>query len=340
MSWNYRRYYEPARPKPVENGIKTKSQHGTIGETWWSKRWIQVLESLGMGARLGRGRSYARRGQVVSVDVQKGGVIASVQGSRPKPYSITIRLAPLSEQDWDKVTDVMASQAIFAAKLLTGEMPQNIEKAFTGAKVSLFPKSGKDLDTECSCPDWANPCKHIAAVYYILAEMFDQDPFLIFKLRGLTKEEIIQALRRKRGQTLDGASIKAEEIEVPESPLVPLEDCLASFWQAGETLDSFVTNPVPAEIEGAILKRLGKPPDAIGGKDVTVTLARYYSIASQAAIKLAAGMYPGEITHGQEIPFPLTLHSGHRQNNQGKIKDKDLNSGPKLTKTRIKTKIR
>ena len=130
MSWGEWRYYEPARPKPVKNGIKTKSQRGTIGETWWSKRWIQVLESLGMGARLDRGRSYARRGQVVSIDVQKGAVTAKVQGSRPKPYSITICLAPLSDQEWDKVTDVMASQAIFAAKLLSGEMPQEYRRGF------------------------------------------------------------------------------------------------------------------------------------------------------------------------------------------------------------------
>jgi len=187
------------------------------------------------------------------------------------------------------VTDVMASQAIFAAKLLSGEMPQNIEEAFIGAKVSLFPKSGKDLDTECSCPDYANPCKHIAAVYYILAEMFDEDPFLIFKLRGRTKEEIIQALRQKRGQTLESEGIPATEGEVPESPVAPLEDCLLNFWQAGEALDSFVTNPASPEIEEAILKRLGKPPAAIGGQDATVLLARYYSIASKAALKLALG---------------------------------------------------
>ena len=202
MSWGYWPHYEPARPKPVKNGIKTKNERGAIGETWWSKRWIHVLESLGMGARLDRGRSYARRGQVVSIDVQKSVVTAKVQGSRPKPYSITIRLVSLSDKDWDKVIDIMASQAIFAAKLLSGEMPQNIEEAFVEAKVSLFPRSGKDLDTDCSCPDYANPCKHIAAVYYILAERFDSDPFLIFKLRGRTKEEIIQALRKKRGQIL------------------------------------------------------------------------------------------------------------------------------------------
>lgn len=290
MSWGYWPHYEPARPKPVKNGIKTKNERGAIGETWWSKRWIHVLESLGMGARLDRGRSYARRGQVVSIDVQKSVVTAKVQGSRPKPYSITIRLVSLSDKDWDKVIGIMASQAIFAAKLLSGEMPQNIEEAFVEAKVSLFPRSGKDLDTDCSCPDYANPCKHIAAVYYILAERFDSDPFLIFKLRGRTKEEIIQALRKKRGQTLVEKKQKSTETElIPESAVTPIEDCLGNFWQAGEALDSFITNPALPEIEGAILKRLGKPPLAIGGENMTTLMTKAYAVASKAALRAALG---------------------------------------------------
>jgi uncharacterized Zn finger protein len=293
MYRDFRWHYQPAQPKPVKDGIKTKSQRGTIGETWWSKRWIRVLETLGMGARLDRGRSYARRGQVVSIEVQKGAVAAKVQGTRPKPYTITIRLAPLTGQDWEKVTDVMASQAIFAAKLLSGEMPQNIEEAFTAAKVSLFPKSGEDLDTECSCPDFANPCKHIAAVYYILAEVFDDDPFLIFKLRGWTREEIIHTLRQKRGQTFESEEKKGIEAElITESPTAPWEDCLPDFWRAGDELDSFVTNPAPPEIEGAILKRLGIPPVALGGKDMAVKLGKLYSAASQAALKCAQGKSP------------------------------------------------
>ena len=290
MSWGYWPHYEPARPKPVKNGIKTKNERGAIGETWWSKRWIHVLESLGMGARLDRGRSYARRGQVISIDVQKNAVTAKVQGSRQKPYSIIIRLVSLSDKDWDKVIGVMASQAIFAAKLLSGEMPQNIEEAFGEAKVSLFPKSGKDLDTDCSCPDYANPCKHIAAVYYILAERFDSDPFLIFKLRGRTKEEIIQALRKKRGQTLVEKKQKSAEAElISESAVTPIEDCLGNFWQAGDALDSFITNPALPEIEGAILKRLGKPPLAIGGENMTRLMTKAYAVASKSALQAALG---------------------------------------------------
>jgi uncharacterized Zn finger protein len=183
----------------------------------------------------------------------------------------------------------MASQAIFAAKLLSGEMPQNIEEAFVEAKVPLFPTSAKELDTECSCPDWANPCKHIAAVYYLLAERFDEDPFLIFKLRGRTKEEIIQILRDKRGKTLseDKNSVPGEPEFSQESIVVPLEECLNTFWEAGETLESFVTNPAPPEVDNAILKRLGKSPFSVGKYNITSLLAKAYGVASNAALRKA-----------------------------------------------------
>jgi uncharacterized Zn finger protein len=176
-------------------------------------------------------------------------------------------LNPLSEKDWDKVTDAMAAQAVFAAKLLSGEMPQNIEEAFAEAKVSLFPTSKKELVTGCSCPDWANPCKHIAAVYYLLAERFDEDPFLIFKLRGLTKEEIIEMLREKRAQTLpeeEASRVIEADFSEEDSAVPPLEECLDTFWQAGEALNSFTVNPTPQRLTmlflrdwGMLLSRLG-----------------------------------------------------------------------------------
>jgi len=290
--WDYwDRFYEPTRPRPVKKGLKTRSQRGRIGETWWSKRWISVLESFGMGARLGRGRSYARQGQVVSIDIEKGVVTARVQGSRPKPYSIEIKLKPLSETDWDKVTDAMSSQAVFAARLLSGEMPQNIEEAFGEARISLFPTSIKDLTTDCSCPDWANPCKHIAAVYYLLAERFDEDPFLIFKLRGQTKEELIATLRKKRsGQSPEAATASpAGADSSPGETVVPLEKCVDTFWQAGEALDSLAVNPSPPEVENAVLKRLGNAPFTVGRQNVASLLARAYSTASAEAVRKANG---------------------------------------------------
>src|SRR6266436_8482245 len=270
-------YYEPSRPIRVQGGIKTKKEYGQIGETWWSKRWIAVLESFNMGARLTRGRSYARQGQVISIDVEPGMVEAKVQGSQPKPYKVEIRFKTLSDQDWENVTEAMASQAIFAAKLLAGEMPKNIEEAFGAVKLSLFPTALKELETSCSCPDWANPCKHIAAVYYLLAERFDEDPFLIFKLRGRTKEQIIEILREKRAETFSGetstltASAEDSSAAGVAEPL--LEENLETFWQAGEALETFAVHPEAAEVDKAILRRLGDAPFTVGGQNMASLLA-------------------------------------------------------------------
>lgn len=286
------RYYEPSRPRPVKDGIKAKSQRGKIGETWWAGRWTAVLESLNLGARLGRGRSYARQGQVMNLEIRKGLVSAKVQGSRPRPYSVTIELKPLPEDDWDRVIAAMASQAIFAAKLLAGEMPQNIEEAFQDARISLFPTRSRDLVTECSCPDWANPCKHIAAVYYLLAEEFDRDPFMIFRLRGKEKDKLIAALRERRAFSGDvEPAVEALPIaatDVAENP-VPLEECLDHFWSAGGEMASFRVAIGPPRVPEAVLKRLGPPPFGKDGATVLEALNRAYRSVSEQALRLAYG---------------------------------------------------
>jgi len=295
MGWeSYWGYYKPAKPKEVKDGIKAKSKRGAIGETWWSKRWIDVLESFDMGARLSRGRSYARKGQVIAIDVQKGIVTADVQGTRAKPYAVKIQLNTISDAEWDRVADAMASKAIFAAKLLSGEMPLDVEDAFTEADVSLFPKSRKELKTACSCPDWANPCKHIAAVYYLLAERFDEDPFLIFKLRGRKKDEIMDALHEKRALTAAAAEEESEAVVehavfVTAENVKPLAECLDSFWQAGDALDSFSVNPVRPEVENAILKRLGDAPFYVGTVNIASLLSKAYEVSCSAALQKASG---------------------------------------------------
>lgn len=279
--------YERKAPRDVKNGIKSKSERGAIGETWWSRRWIQVLEALMDSGRLTRGRSYARRGQVISIDIETGLVKARVQGSQPRPYKVEIKLKPLSTPDWDKVTDAMAEQAIFAARLLAGEMPTNIEEAFNAVHISLFPTASKDLDTDCSCPDWSNPCKHIAAVYYLLAERFDEDPFLIFKLRGQTKEQIIATLREKRVGADETALVSSEEdgSTIIETPQPLLEEKLDSFWQAGEALDTFTIKPGTPEVDKAILKRLGTSPFTVGKENVAALLAKAYDAVDAAVRK-------------------------------------------------------
>lgn len=280
-------YYEARKPKEVEDGIKAKSRRGAIGEKWWSKRWVALLESFKMGARLGRGRSYARKGQVISIDVRKGVVRSKVQGARSKPYDLEIRLAQISDDDWEKAIEAMASKAVFAAKLLSGEMPKDIEEAFVDAGCSLFPGK-KDIKTNCSCPDWADPCKHIAAVYYIMAEKFDEDPFLLFKLRGRTKEEIIEALRESRASTMPADEAKAPDDETPPSDERPLEERLDRFWEFGDDLDLVAPRPRPPEVPGAVLKRLGDAPISIDGANLASYLPKAYEAAGRAARDMAA----------------------------------------------------
>ncbi len=204
---------------------------------------------------------------MLNIDLETGRVRAKVQGSRPAPYNVKIEIAPLDKRQWERAIDAMAQQAIFAAKLLAGEMPQNIEEAFVEAGVPLFPQSANDLITNCSCPDWANPCKHIAAVYYLLGERFDEDPFLIFQLRGHTREQVIEALRSRRA-----AATREIEAQVPaRSDTTPsLAEQLGTFYQAGPALEAITVHIAAPEVEAGILRSLGTAPAGIDAELRTV----------------------------------------------------------------------
>ena len=171
-----------------------------IGEQWWSRRFIGVLESYGMSGRLARGRAYARAGQVLDFELAQGKVTAQVQGSRARPYQVRIGVLPLTTAQWRRVQAALAARALFRAKLLAGEMPHEIEEVFAGCGTPLFPRLASDLDMRCSCPDWEVPCKHLAAVCYVLAEEFDRDPFAMLAWRGKGRDELLAALRQVRAR--------------------------------------------------------------------------------------------------------------------------------------------
>ncbi|HTP08410.1 MAG TPA: SWIM zinc finger family protein [Anaerolineae bacterium] len=285
MGWDW--YFE-SKPRKPANGIKAQSKK--FGQTWWSGQWLAALERLVDPARLSRGRSYARSGQVLNLDIQAGRIDSRVQGSAPRPYKVKIEIKPLNEKEWQRVADAMSQQAIFAAKLLAGEMPQNIEEAFAAAKVTLFPTSRGDLKTQCSCPDHSNPCKHIAAVYYLLGEQFDSDPFLLFRLRGQTKDEIMSLLRTRRAQSAlveeEATEVKAEP-STPASaePIEPLEADPDRFWHgSADLIDFHVTIAAPA-IDAAPIKRLGAPKFWHGKQDFLALLTGAYQAIAQAALK-------------------------------------------------------
>lgn len=288
MSWrgDFWGGYPPSKPIKVEGGIKAKSKRGNIGDTWWSKHWVKLLESFGWSNRLERGKRYARSGQVLDFKLAPGKVTARVQGSRPKPYSVSIDIKPLTDEAWNKVLEEMSQKAIFAAKLLAGEMPHNIEEAFDAAGMSLFPESSKDIKTDCSCPDSANPCKHIAAVYYILAEEFDRDPFMLFKIRGKAKDEITASLRKKRATSTE--NLPESDVlpvgKVTEQKKIPLS--IDDFWSGGE-LESFSLNISPPDVSAAIIKRLGTPQFWDSKEDFNKKMGGYYEEISSRAVETA-----------------------------------------------------
>jgi uncharacterized Zn finger protein len=274
-SWG--RFPPKSQPLAAKGGIRAVTKRGKFGESWWARRWIEVLESFDIGARLQRGRSYARKGQVLSIEVNKGLIEARVQGSRPQPYAVNIKVRPLMISEWKRLATELSQQAIFAAKLLAGEMPQDIEQAFTSAGLSLFPEKMKEISTGCSCPDWSNPCKHVAAVYYLLGEAFDQDPFLIFKMRGVDRVEFTAML---------GESGAAEEaLPKPE----PLPGKPEEFWSA---------RPLPAEWSGdvnlprsvaALPRRLGNLQFWRGEVPLPKALEAVYEEASRRGERVVLG---------------------------------------------------
>ena len=291
----------PSTPIPVEGGLQARSQRGRIGDTWWSQRFIAVLESFGLGSRLQRGKRYARSGQVLRMDIGPGRVTASVQGSRKKPYDVVIETGVLSAAGWDAVEAAMASRAVFLAKLLAGEMPEEIEEAFTGAPGPLFPASAAALDSTCSCPDWENPCKHIAAVYFLLAEAFDGDPFVILAWRGRGKDELLAGLRARRpgarsradrGTGEGGASgtAGAGRFGWPATAAEPpVAAPSASFWGRHEDVSAVEIRPRLAVAPDLVLRQLDPSPLEPDGARVVDGLRPLYEAITAGAAGEAMG---------------------------------------------------
>ena len=278
MSWDD---WPPAKPIRVDGGIRARSKRGAIGEQWWSRRFIAVLESYGMSSRLARGRSYARAGQVLDFSLTQGKVTAQVQGSRVKPYDVRIVVLPLTKAQWRRVTERLASQALFRAKLLAGEMPHEIEDVFAECGTPLFPRSAADLDMHCSCPDWGVPCKHLAALCYVLAEEFDRDPFAMLAWRGKARDDLLAALREVRSaprlRSPAGGPGRAGVLE-PAEPPAPLADSLGDFWSARLSPARLRALSAPAGpvTPDLLLRMFPPPPVPVRRQDLAEVLTPAY----------------------------------------------------------------
>lgn len=281
--------YPASKPRAVEGGLKARTARGAIGRSWWSRRFLDVLESFALGTRLTRGRAYARKGQVISMEVAPGEVRALVQGSRARPYQVRVGLEPFPELVWARVEIALAEQALHSAKLLAGEVPPELEDVFAAAGAPLFPGAVGDLALSCSCPDWEVPCKHLAATFYLLAESFDEDPFGLLRWRGRDREDLLSRLRALRasdatvvpatGERPDplvttGTALALAGLDVAAGP-----DALDRFWQAPVPLPD---RPATLEVEpDLLLRQLPVPGQDLGGEALPELLRTAYQLFSR-----------------------------------------------------------
>lgn len=280
-------WYPPSRPRPVDNGLKARRARGAIATTWWSQRFVEVLEDIGVGSRLQRGRRYARQGQVLSLEVDAGSVTARVQGSRARPYRVRIGISAFGKREWANLEQVLAADAWFGARLLAGEMPEDIEDVFAAEGLALFPDSTSELSMDCSCPDWEVPCKHIAAVFYLLAEAFDHDPFLILAWRGRDREVLLANLQAARSPGRPAA-------DQADRAGPPLADCLGSYFAVQAEIPS--TRPAPAS-PAAVLDALTPLEITVRGRPLTDLLRPAYQalgVPVATAAMAPTNRWPGD----------------------------------------------
>jgi uncharacterized Zn finger protein len=238
------RFFEGGQPIRVDGGIAVRAKRGKIGEQWWSRRFVDILEQVCDGGRLARGRSYARKGQVIDFEMTPGRVSGFVQGSRTDPYAVTIDIAAYDEAQWTVISSALASQALYRAALLAGDMPHEIVDVFDQLTLPLFPSS---LDMRCTCPDWSVPCKHVSAVLYVLAEAFDDDPFLVLAWRGRARDELLDALR--------GMPEPAEVYDPLAVDEEALESRLGDFYSPGISLSRLRERPARVTAPPELLLR-------------------------------------------------------------------------------------
>ncbi len=272
-------------PRRVRNGIKLRGTDGPHPRSWLAERWLELGDRLVPVDVLLQGLEYARAGQTISLQIGPGRIDAEIQGRAAQPYTTCLRIPVLDDQHWRRVIDAMADEAVYAAKLLAGEIPPAVAALFTSLDLELLPPI-ESVEVECNCPH-KGPCKHAATIWYLLTERVDDAPLLIFTLRGLPSDELVERLVRARAIQSHGQAAAHADPMLAEAQLAvpPLERCLDTFWRPGPQLAELQHMPPPQHAPHALLRRLG--PSPLGGKFPLVgLLASVYDTVSQAAIRL------------------------------------------------------
>ncbi|WP_039796299.1 SWIM zinc finger family protein [Nocardia araoensis] len=211
-------YSEYGKKVPVRGGVEARSRRGSFGRTWWGKALVESVERMAEPGRLARGRNYARSGQVVNYRIEPGAVTAEVQGSQPRPFTAVFTVRPLREDELDLLIETIRSAPGMLAEIASGALP-------TGLGPLLLPSTAADLDFTCTCPDPGWPCKHVAAVCYLLAERLDEHPREILTLRGLDLDTLIGGIEREPRPTVSDDPY-GERVSLPDLPAVEFRAAL------------------------------------------------------------------------------------------------------------------
>ena len=195
----------------TNSGITAIGDDGLGQQPWWVEQWMELINGYRFKKRLERAWGYAREGNVTSIRFEGRRVHARVQGTDEEPYKVKLWLDVLNDEDWGYVLEALTQKARWSAQLLAGIMPSDIERAFAASGKRLFPFKLQEVRSECSCPDKANPCKHISAVYFLMGDRFSEDPFVLFQLRGRNRSKLLEDLAEKRRKAL-AAMVKTKAI--------------------------------------------------------------------------------------------------------------------------------
>ncbi|MFE3446221.1 hypothetical protein ACFXNW_24610 [Nocardia sp. NPDC059180] len=229
--------------RAVSGGVEARSRRGAFGRTAWGRAFIDAVERMAEPGRLSRGRSYARSGQVVSYRIERGAVVGEVQGSQPRPFTATATVRPLRTEEIELLVEQIRSAPGMLAQIASGALP-------TALSPHLLPDTAADLDFGCTCPDPGWPCKHVAALCYLLAERLDEYPRDLLTLRGLSLDTLIGGVERGSGPGGD-TDPYGQELELPALPT-------PEFHSAADDLD-------PAPLRRALRMLAEDEPTAANG---------------------------------------------------------------------------
>lgn len=279
------RKFEPRIPLTVRGGIRAQSRRGGFARHWWGRHWLELLESFHLGARLGRGRGYAYAGQVIALSISAGRVTAQVQGGADRAYDGILACDPLDDAAHAHLVSSFRKRPLLLSRLLVRDLPHEVETLFAEAGTSLFPPDRYALKTHCTCRDWANPCKHLAAVFFLLIEAFDQDPLLLLSFRGIELDELLDS------PTSDlGAKKQKSPVENTSSTEKSLNE--TDFWGHNVQLEEpdFGPSPIETAPDAPLTRRLGSLPFWRGEERFLDTIGQ----ASRRAVSVGWRAWAGE----------------------------------------------